>query len=74
MESYKYSILDLFFRHRCQAYILRNIEEIISLAHCICMVYCIVADIKVSMDDSPYKTLTYKKPYEFYLDFILTYE
>ena len=54
-----------FSRHHRQAYSVRNIEEIVSVAHRICMVYCFVAGIKVSMDDPPHETLTFKKPYEF---------
>ena len=47
-----------------QAYSVRNIEEIVSVVHCICMVYCFIADVKVSMDDPPHETLTFKKPYK----------
>ena len=54
-----------FSRHRCQAYSVRNIEEIVSVAHGICMVYCFVADVKESVDDPPHETLTFKKSYEF---------
>ena len=53
-----------FSRHRRQAYSVRNIEEIVSVAHGICMVYCFIADVKVSMDDPPHETLTFKKPYK----------
>ena len=54
-----------FSRHRHQAYSVRNIEEIVSVAHRICMVYYFVADVKVGMDDRSHETSTFKKPYEF---------
>ena len=54
-----------FSRHRRQAYSVRNIEEIVSVAHRICMVYYFVADVKVGMDDPSHETSTFKKPYEF---------
>ena len=54
-----------FSRHRRQAYSVRNIEEIVSVTHRICMVYYFVADVKVGMDDPSHETSTFKKPYEF---------
>ena len=53
-----------FPRHCRQAYSVRNIEEIVFVVPHICMV-SFIADIIVSMDNSPHETLTCKKPYEF---------
>ena len=54
-----------FPRHCRQAYSVRNIEEIVSVAHRICMVYYFVADVKVGMEAPSHETSTFKKPYEF---------
>ena len=40
-------------------------EEIVFVSHCIYMVYCFVADVKVSIDNPSHETLAFNKPYGF---------
>jgi hypothetical protein len=57
MESYKYCSLDLSSSSLSQVQREEHGEEIVFVAHRISMVYCFVADGKVSMDNPHYETL-----------------